>query len=133
MKNAMSIRKNWMRKFCSIIIGLIVAGSITYFIPMLKKSKDKEVKNNLIVKNENSKLEKEKEIFYGEFEKYKVTIMVKLKKDMDVKASINKIKKACSFIEMDDLIEKIILMEVKAVRTKNKENVEYDIELDSEK
>jgi len=133
MKNAMSIRKNWMRKLCSIIIGLIVAGSIVYFIPMLKKSKNKEIKNNLIVKNENSKLVKEKEILYGEFEKYKVTIMVKLKKDIDVKASINKIKKACSFIEMDDLIEKIILMEVKAVRTKNKENVEYDIELDSEK
>jgi len=130
MTNAINSRKNWIRKFCSLLIGLVVAGAIVYILPKLPKKKKEPVKIESIEKVDIDTDVKKKA--FGLFKRYKVIINVRYKEGTEVEKSVQKIRKGCSFIEVDDLIEKITLIEVKGLRKKEDVDVEYDVELDTE-
>ena len=40
MTNAINSRKNWIRKCCSLFVGLVVAGAIFYILPKLSKKRE---------------------------------------------------------------------------------------------
>jgi len=131
MINATNSRKNWIRKFCSLFIGLVVAGMIVYIFPRLSKKKKKEPVRIESIEKVDVDTDVKKKAF-GLFKRYKVIINVRYKEGTEVEKSVLKIRKGCNFIEMDDLIENITLIEVKGLRKKEDVDVEYDVELDTE-
>jgi len=115
MVNAINSRKNWIIKFCSIIIGLAVTGAILFFLP-----KQNEVEKSIERPKPTERIEiKEREIPTRITSKeYKVIVVVKFKKSVSRESAEEIIKNGLSLLKSDS-VEGISLMHIESSKNEN--------------
>jgi len=139
MVDAIETRKNWIRKFCAILIGLFVTGMIFFILPksskMKKVEKNKSILKNvyqikpIIKKKDKTEFKKNNKITLGCFKKYRITLEIEFKEDTEVKKALGDFKKVSYIIKSSPSINKLIPVSAKGIKKKDGEIVEYDIDL----